>query len=252
MEELDMLAGMTLDAYLVSRFRSPGSAGGRKWERAVGELLWRPGLSRRQFAGSLSLFGMGSASGCKHELDAAGTGWQGCLIVEAKAKDCGIDKSDLAVFNLKTFDYYSGNLEAADGDNWWRVLVSATEVKDNIRLVAAQLGIILCDPALMPLPVLVRAAGRQSSDQYLDEALIQEMLRLGEPAIMPMQKRWTIDNDELRFKPGLFNESDLRDLIWLQRELTTEVLDMYDTYRPGKLEALAEPLVGRLEALTYA
>lgn len=250
---LDLLARFTLDAYLLARLRqSDAMPDGRTWERVVGELLWRPGLSRRQYAGSLFLFGMDSASGCRHELDAAADGWQGCLILEAKAKEGGLSKADVALFDLKTFDYFAGNLDAAKGGSWWRVLVSASEVQENLRRLLAQLGVVLCDPACLPLPVLVHAAGRPSADQFLPGPLLGEMIRLGEPALLPMQQRWRIEGEELRFRPRIFTRDDLDDLLWVQKELTGQLLDLYDLYRPGLLETRATAHLWRLEALADA
>ena len=101
------LASLTMDAFLLARFAGPGGRcpTGRAWERAVAGLLWRPGLIRRQHAGMLGLFGRGSASGAQHELDGAGQGHEIGAWLEAKA--CSVlDKSHVAVFHVKCFDFY--------------------------------------------------------------------------------------------------------------------------------------------------
>ena len=40
---------------------------------------------------------------------------------------------------------------------------------------------------------MVRTAIRPSADLYLPETLLQEAVRMGEPALMPMQERWVYD-----------------------------------------------------------
>jgi hypothetical protein len=42
------------------------------------------------------------------------------------------------------------------------------------------------------------------------------------------------------------------DLLWLQEELTGDVLDLYDTHRPGRLEARIAQLTARLRVAAFA
>ena len=78
-----LLADITLDAHLLARHAAVNGPlpGGRAWERVIGQLLSRPGLSSRQHAGLTTLFGMPSASGCGHEIDGAARGWRGCVLL---------------------------------------------------------------------------------------------------------------------------------------------------------------------------
>jgi hypothetical protein len=101
---LDLLADFALDTWLVARF-SPQFGGqpleGGAWHRTVAGLLFRPGFTRRQGPGSLTLFGSTSASGVQHEIDGAAGGWRGSFIVECKATAGGITKADAAVFTSR-------------------------------------------------------------------------------------------------------------------------------------------------------
>src|SRR4051794_23990012 len=132
---LDLLALVTLDAYLMAHYGQEGGGipEGRLWERAVSALLRQPGLSRHQYAGTVNLFGKDSLSGYRHEIDVGGSGWAGRLIVECKAKRGGIDKGDIAIFQMKAFDYFCGSLETARLEEWWTLLVSAGEVSEEAR-----------------------------------------------------------------------------------------------------------------------
>ena len=100
-----VLASLAVDAFLLARYCSPGHspASGRAWQRAVSQLLWRPGFTRRQHAGVLGLFGRGSRSGARHEIDGVGQGPEIGAWIESKAS-ITLDKSDVAVFHVKCFD----------------------------------------------------------------------------------------------------------------------------------------------------
>ena len=98
----------------------------------MSQLLWRPGFTRRQHSGALGLFGHGSHSGAQHEIDGAGEGPETGAWIESKARTT-LNKSDVAVFQLKCFDFYraaaSEYPEQTAGASWWPLLVSS-EPKD--------------------------------------------------------------------------------------------------------------------------
>src|SRR6266850_1350378 len=170
-----------LDVWLVAKFapRLDGaSLEGRAWERTVAGLLYRPGFMRRQGPGSQTLFGSTSASGVHHEIDGAADGWRGCFIVECKATAGGISKADAALFHFKVMDFYQRKIVSASKERWWRILCGTTGTAFAARAAAVSLGLLVCDPDRLPLPVLVRAAGRPAADMHLPEPLLQEIVRL--------------------------------------------------------------------------
>lgn len=248
---LDFLAEFSLDTWLLAQ-AGRGSCDqlvdGRVWERAVGSLLQRPGLIRRQGPGETTLFGFSAASGVPHELDAAADSDSYSVILECKSKAAGVTKADVALFHEKTMDYYCGWPQCVESKHWWRLIVSSSPVSDSVRGFCVQLGVLLCDSVRLSLPVLVRAAGRPIADSFLQETLLQEILRLGEPALLPMQHRWVYDRgkDEFRFKPRLWCDGEIEDLLWVQDEISSDLLDLYDLYRPGVLERRASVLRGLL------
>ena len=83
---------------------------------------------------------------------------------------------------------------------------------------------------------------------HLREALLQDAVRLGEPALAPLQERWRYhaEAEEIRFRPVTLCASEIQDLLWLQKELGADILDLYDLHRPGKLEHRAEELLRML------
>ena len=245
--DLDILAEFTLDAWLLAKgsiLRSGALVEGRAWERAIGDLLRRPGLTCHQGPSTTTLFGFRPASGIRHEIDLGAAGQNCCIILECKSRRSGVTKADAALFHQKTLDFYCERPQSVTHERWWRAIVSSSPVSTAVRAFCVQLGLILCDPVLLPLPVLVRTACHPTADQRLRETLLQETVRLGEPALMPMQDRWAYDPlvHDIRFKPKVLNANDIRDLFWLQDELGSDILDLYDLYRPGLLERRYELL----------
>jgi hypothetical protein len=247
---LDLLAEFTLDVWLVARFAPHlygGASEGRAWERTVAGMLYRPGYTRRQGPGNHSLFGSVTASGVRHEIDGAADGWRGSVIVECKATGGGITKADAALFHFKVMDFYQRKIATAAGERWWRILCGTSPTAFTARAAAVSLGLLVCDPSRLPLPVLVRAAGRPAADMHLPEPLLQEIVRLGERALCTQQERWPyrVDAGVISFKPDHWKDSEIRDLLWLEDELSGYLLDLYERFRPGALERRATNLTSR-------
>ena len=47
------------------------------------------------------------------------------------------------------------------------------------------------------------------------------------------------------FKPGQWRDSEIKDLLWLEDELSGCLLELYEKYRPGALEHRAMALMCR-------
>ena len=253
------LAGLAVDAFLLARCGGPGGRrpDGRAWERAASQLLWRPGLDRHQHAGVLGLFGHGPRSGARHEIDGAAQGQGLGILIECKAH-AALDKSELAVFQLKCFDFYRAvaaeHPEAIAKDRWWPMLISSDPTSEAVRRISCSLGIVLCDPARMPLPALLYTAARPYSDQFLREDLLGELVRLGERACLAMQEQWRIQPTSRAIAIGLdmLTSGEIDDLLFLQDELTEDLLDVFDIHAPRYLDRRGAALAGRLEAAHLA
>ncbi len=253
------LASLAVDAFLLARHCSPGHtpASGRAWEGVVSELLWRPSFTRRQHAGVLGLFGQGSRSGARHEIDGVGQGPDVAAWIESKAR-MTLDKSDVAVFHLKCFDLYreaaSEYPEQTAIARWWPLLVSSEPTGEAVRRMCADLGVVVCDPQRLPLPALLFAASRPNADDYLPEIHLAELVRLAEAACAPMQRRWRVDMDrrEVCLHLDTIGSTEIADLLFLQDELTEEILDVFEVHAPGVLDQRASALVERFEAARMA
>ena len=253
------IAGLAVDAFLLARHCSPGhsQARGRVWERAVSQLLWRPGFTRRQHAGVLGLFGRGSQSGARHEIDGAGQGSEIGVWIESKSRST-LSKSDVAVFHLKCFDLYRAAAaeypEQTAKARWWPLLVSSEPTGEAIRRVCCDLSVVVCDPQRLPLPALLYAASRPNADDYLSETLLGEFVRLAEVACVPMQQRWRLDiaGRAVSLRLDNIDSTGISDLLFLQDELTEDFLDAFEVHAPGELDRRASALVERFESARLA
>ena len=253
------VAALATDAFLLARHCCPGhtSASGRAWERAVSELLWRPSFTRRQHPGVLGLFGRGSQSGARHEIDGVGQGPEVAAWIESKARRT-LGKSDVAVFHLKCFDLYRAaameHPEQTASAGWWPLLVSSEPTSDSVRRICCDLGVVMCDPERLPLPALLFAASRPNADDYLSEIHLAELVRLAEVACVPMQHRWRLNTKrrEVCLSLDHLDSTEIDDLIFLQDELTEDFLDAFEVNSPDTLGQRASALVERFEASKLA
>lgn len=249
--DLDLLADFTLDCWLLARAAHgtyPSPVDGRVWERAIGDLLRCPDLPNRQRAGHTKLFGTPAASGIAHELDGCASGGGRTIVVECKSRASGATKADTALLHEKSLDFFSAKPRAFSRERWWRILVSSTTVSASVRAFCVSLGIVLVEPGHLPFPVVFRTASRPPADMYLREPLLQDAVSLGERAHLSLQERWAYDTDadEIRFTPASLDPGEIQDLLWLQKELGSDILDLYDLHRPGILETRSEQLLRTL------
>ena len=249
--ELELLAEFSLDSWLLARSIQDTCVlpvDGRAWERAIGDLLRRAPWPNRQRAGETTLFGVHAASGVPHELDACAAGGGTLMVVECKSQTSGVTKADAALFHEKTLDFFCAEPGRFSSARWWRVVASSTPVSDSVRAFCVSLGLVLTEPNHLPLSVVLRVASRPGADMHLREALLQDAVRLAERALVPLQDRWRYDaqTEEIRFRPATLCPNEIRDLLWLQEELGSDILDLYDLHRPGTLEHRAEELLRTL------
>jgi hypothetical protein len=247
----DWLARYAEAMYLLARFCPPGPAGwraGRGWERSALAAFKAAGASVCQGPGNLTLFGRGSTSGVSHEIDGAGAGRGWTLMHEAKAySGRGPSKEELFCFDRKTFDLFVERRRAGEEGLHWRALVSAGPIDDDLRRYCYLYGVIAVDPVLVPLPVLLRMVAKPEADLFFEDKVLGELVRLGEGACGPIEARYTPEGRnrlslDLR---GLMTKGDLDDLLWLQREVTTDLLDFLDREGSTYFEERADEVAAR-------
>lgn len=250
--DLELVAEFSLDSWLLARSTDDtcmSPVDGRAWEQAIGDLLRRaPSLTNRQRAGLTTLFGVKAASGVAHELDACAAGGGTLMVVECKSQTSGVTKAEAALFHEKTLDFFCAKPGRFRNERWWRFVASSTPVSDSVRAFCVNLGLVLTEPNHLPLPVVLRVASRPGADMHLREALLQDAVRLAERALVPLQDKWRYDAHaaEIRFRPTILSSNEIHDLLWLQEELGSDILDLYDLHRPGTLEHRAENLLRML------
>lgn len=250
----DPLTGLCFDAWLLAAHARPGDGAlpdGRAWERGVAKLLGAGGFDRHQGPGSTTLLGTRSMSGARHELDGTGRISTGGLLVILESKAVTeLSKLEVVTFYDKVWDFYLNRLPTEAAAAWHPVLVSAAPVSDTLRRIAITKGVIIVDPTRLPLPYLLDIASRPTADAQLPEILLAECVRLVQRAVVTVQQRWPLGTDgRVAFDPSWWPETALKDLLFVQDELSTAVLDLYDTQRPGVLETRAADLVDHLKRI---
>jgi hypothetical protein len=180
-----------------------------------------------------------------HEIDGAASSLGGSLVLECKASEGGITKADAALFHFKIMDFYRENIQMTSREKWWPLLCGSDVTSFSGRASAISLGLLICDPGRLPLPVLVRAAGLPMADIYLPQILLQEIVRLGERALLSLQARWRYRAQyrEICFDAGDWKKNEIHDLLWLEDELSCSLLEWFDRHRPGVLEERAMKLL---------
>ena len=249
--DLEVLASISLDFWLLARAAHNSRTvpvEGRAWELAIGDLLRHPTLPNHQRGGLTRLFGVEAASGVAHELDACAAGAGTLLVVECKSQTSGVTKADASLFHAKTLDFFCAQPTRFRSERWWRIIASSAPVSDSVRAFCVSLGLVLTEPNYLPLPLVFRIASRPAADMHLREPLLQDTVRLAERVVAPLQDRWRYDTEtnEIRFPPAALSTSDIQDLLWLQKELGSDILDLYELHRPSVLDQRAEKLLRSL------
>lgn len=173
--------------------------------------------------------------------------------IEAKSR-AELGKADIALFDLKCADLYRAAArripDATTASTWWPIFVSNEPASPPVRQLCMSLGIVLCDPQRIPLPVLLRAAANPEADMHLPETMLAEAVRPFERPCQPMQKRWQVNHDGRSIVLTLDGEPDAAtnaDALYVQDELTEDLLDYFELEAPGRLESRASELLLRLD-----
>lgn len=128
------------------------------------------------------------------------------------------------------------------------LLATAGAVSESARRLAIHRSVILCDSSRLPLPVLYHHATHTATLDQLPEDLRRELALLAPRAIGPLQQRYLARADlgGLLLQPRPYTSDEIDDLLFIQDELTDNVLDRYDRLASGRLEARAARLQRRL------
>jgi hypothetical protein len=168
-------------------------------------------------------------------------------MAEAKAHAAPISKTALCCFDRKTFDFYVARRRAEHSGPHYRVFVSTEKCSALLCQYGFLYGIVVIDPTRIPLPLLIRMAGRPSADAVFSDVVLSELVRLGEPACASLEGRYVPDGPRhLRFDLRSLDGRQLEDLLWLQESVTSDLLELVDAEAPGYFEREAEALFDRI------
>ncbi|MGH3116156.1 MAG: hypothetical protein ACRDQ2_03425 [Gaiellales bacterium] len=233
-------ASICLDLWLLSQQPAGEPVpSGHAYQRSVATALARDGLRCIQQAGLHTLWAVRAASGVSHELDAATRGRGSAFLVEAKTGE--VAKGDLASFEQKVTDFYFARWRAVAAHAWSPIVATVVPAGEPARRLAFHRAITLCDPVRLPLPVLYHHATHPCSVPRLPSVLCRELARLAPRALQTLQQRYVPEPERgcLRLEPCPYTCTEIDDLLYLQDELSYEVIDRYDRLRPGQLDQRA-------------
>ena len=209
------------------------------WQNWAYQTLVSLGTRATQGPGALHLFGFPSASGVKHEIDAAGMG-DVALVIEAKDHQYGISKEHMDIFHGRTLDYFEGAVQKGFAWDFYRMMWSAKTIDHRLRRYAARLGIMLVECGRVPIPVLLAAADSWSATEWLNDQYLGELVLLGERACRPLSAK-KVDYYLVYEHPlNLWVERDLDDLEYLHDIGSRQWLDWIDQSDPLHYEGIAE------------
>jgi hypothetical protein len=223
--------------YALARF-APPLGGGHTWQQWAYKLMNAAGAHQVQGPGSLHLFGYPSASGLKHELDAAGI-LDVAIVIEAKDQTCGVDKNEVDCFDGKTFDYYESLVRHGKTIPLYRILWSTSVIDPLIRRYAIRRGIIPVTPDIVPIPTLLAAASRWDAADWFTDQSLSELVLLGERSCRPLQGISCSGKTIYQYPFDLWRLADFEDFEYLQGAASSQWLNWLDKNDPLHFENIA-------------
>lgn len=221
-----------------------GPERGRNFERLFYKLCdrWQVNLTER--AGARSVGGQGSASGLKHEVDAAGRGSQVATHWELKYLTRAPTKNDFLIFNSKGLDFLQGHDESSAKLPLYRFFLTGTNVEDECRYFGALWGITIIEPDRLPLPLVYESVIRHGAGLFkdADRRAVRDILPLG---FRPLQRiigdlaEWCERQSE-RCKCGEAGRLFAKAIVDLQEQIGGAISDCLDEGYPDWLDNLAE------------
>ena len=236
----DLLCRFAMDAHILAKYGDPPD--GRVFEAALVEIAHLIGVRTIQGPGSLSLFGTPATSKSRHEIDLAMIAPGMLGIAEAKDRKNGVGKNDVMVFLQKSFDYYLSRIAEGRHGPTWRFLVSATPVGHDLCVYCIQQGVIVVDPTFIPIPSLLRFIGKVEAEDVFNDTELAEADRLFEPACRPLERVFSLQDNQLHLDLERFFGREASDAQWLADQMTSNILE--HIAQPGE-----DALWARWEAL---
>ena len=229
---------MAKSGYALASFQTP-APGGHAWQNWAYQALIFSGARNLQGPGSLHLFGYPSASGIRHEIDAAGIK-DVAIVLEAKDQQHSISKEQIDIFHGRTLDYFEGAVQRGFSLDLYRMLWGTGAVDHRVRRYASRLGIILVGSDRLPMPVLLAGADRWDATDWLSDQYLGDLVLLGERACRPLRASRTNQTITYSYPLDLWNQRDLDDLEYLHNLASEQLLEWTDRTDSLHFEEYAE------------
>lgn len=221
-----------------------GPERGRNFERLFYNICKRRGVHLSEKAGSQTLAGQKSASGLRHEVDAATKDLSYITHWELKHLTVSVPKNELLIFNGKGLDFLQGTRSYLAKIPILRFLLSGTNLRDECRHFAALWGIMVIEPNRLPLPLIYEAVARGASASLneIDCAAVKDRVKW---ACRPLQvvirelADWSFGEvDKSMYRQPV--SSRAREIIDIQEQIGKDVMDYLDEQYPEWIDRLAE------------
>ena len=239
-----LLHSLSEAGFALSRMAHP-SHGGHMWQDWAYRVLLSSRAHRTQGPGSLHLFHYPSASGLKHEIDAAGI-LDVAVVLEAKDQVQGIFKEQVDTFHGRTLDYFEGAVQRSFEWDLYRVMFGTGDIDYRVRRYAARLGIILVGRDRVPLPSLLAAAGKWDAAEWLSDQYLGDLVMLGERACRPLRVTYNGKSQVYQYPLDLWTPDDLDDLDDLHSLASEQWLEWLDKVDPLHYESHAQTCLAQV------
>lgn len=221
-----------------------GAERGRNFEQLFYNICKRRGVYLSEKAGSQSLAGQRSASGFRHEVDAATKALPCITHWELKHLTGTVPKNELLIFNGKGLDFLQGTRSYLAKKPLLRFLLSGTNLRDESRHYGALWGIMIIEPDRLPLPLIYEAVARGAS-AILN---VSDCIAVKDKVTWACRSLQTVICELADWSVGAVEKSPYRqpvstrarEIIDIQEQIGKNVMDYLDDEFPEWVDRLAE------------
>lgn len=237
---------MAKSGYTLASFATP-EPGGYVWQNWAFQTLIALGARNIQGPGTLNLFGYPSASGIRHEIDAAGIK-DVAIVIEAKDQQHSVSKEQIDSFHGRTLDYFEAAVQQGFTLDLHRMMWGTGAIDSRVRRYAARLGITLIGNDRIPIPVLLAGADDWNATEWLSDRDLGDLVLLGERACRPLRASRMNQSIFYNYPLDLWTERDLDDLEYIHELASNQLQEWTDYIDPLHFEKYAEKCLYQVSA----
>lgn len=228
----------------VGGLTASGPQRGRDFERLFYKVCERRGVSLSEEAGARTITGQQSASGLRHEIDAASRGAVASTCWELKHLTAPLEKNELLIFHAKTLDYLYDGAALFRRTPLLRFLLSGSGIRNECRIYAVQWSVMVIEPGYLPAAMMYEAMirGLTPSLSRSEREAVAYLVPWASRSVQRVMKDFADRCGAAgRLIPSSV-ERQAKELIDLQEQVGRDVLDSLEEHRPDWVNDIAEAL----------